>query len=44
MKLGTVIHYLKKIKKYKKNHEAHAVNSADIIIFHQQLAIFCYIG
>ena len=39
MKLGTVTPYLKKIQKYI-NHVTHCLSSADISIFHQNLATF----
>ena len=42
MKLGTIIPYLKKTKKYM-NHVTHNLNSADISIFSPEISIFYYI-
>ena len=42
MKLGTVIPYPKKSKKYM-NHVTHPLSSADISIFLPEVSNFCYI-
>ena len=43
MKFGTIITYLKKIKKIYMNHVTHLLSSADISIFSSEITIFCYI-
>ena len=42
MKLGTIIPYPKKTKKYI-NHVTHLLSSADISIFSPEISKFCYI-
>ena len=42
MKLGTVVPYLKKIKKYI-NHVTHSMSPANICIFSLEICNFCYI-
>ena len=42
MKLGTVVHYVKKIQKYI-NHMTYPITSADISIFSREISNFCYV-
>ena len=42
IKLGTVVHYVKKIQKYI-NHMTYPITSADISIFSREISNFCYV-